>query len=57
MATERRGAATLDSAQHFQLLPRQPGPVALDEVLAVWSDDIGHLEGGPSHFFCNFRDR
>ncbi|SRR6266540_4750485 len=55
--TERRRAAALDGAQHFQLLPRQPGAVALDEVLAVLSDDIGHLEGGPIHFFCNFRDR
>src|SRR5215813_11710040 len=57
VATEGRGAAALDGAQHFELLPRQPGTVVLDEVLAVLLNDIGHLEGGPSHFFCNFRDR
>ena len=57
MATKRCGAATLDGAQHFPLLPRQPGAVALDEALAVLSNDIGHLEGGPIHFLCFLRDR
>ena len=50
MTTERRGAAALDGAQHFQMLSRKPGTVALDEVVAVLSNDVGHLEGGPSHF-------
>lgn len=57
MTTERRRAAMLDGAQHFQLLPGQSGPVALDEILAVLSNDIGHLEGGPIHFLCFLRDR
>ena len=57
VTAERRGAAAFDGAQHFQLLPAQPGPVALAEVLTVLSNDIGHLEGGPIHFFCSFRDR
>ena len=57
MTAECRRAATFDGAQHFELLPAQPGPVALDEVLTVLSNDIGHLEGGPIHFFCSFRDR
>jgi hypothetical protein len=57
MTPECRRAAMLDGAQHFQLLPGQSGPVALDEVLAVLSNDIGHLEGGPIHFLCFLRDR
>src|SRR3954451_8412362 len=57
MAAERCRAAMLDSAQHLQLLPCQPGTVALDEVLTVLSNDIGHLEGGPIHFLCFLRDR
>src|SRR4051794_7468718 len=57
MTAECRGAAAFDGAKHFQLLPGQPGAVALDEVLTMLSNDIGHLEGGPIHFFCSFRDR
>ena len=57
MTTECRRAAMLDGAKDFQLLPGQPRLVALDEVLAVLSNDIGHLKGGPSHFFCFLRDR
>src|SRR5712692_2049871 len=57
MTTECRRAAMFDGSQHFQLLPGQPGPAALDEVLAVLSNDIGHLEGGPIHFLRFLRDR
>ena len=57
VTTERRSAAAFDGAQHFQMLSRKPGAVALDEVFAVLSNDIGHLEGGPSHFLYFLRDR
>ena len=57
VTTEYCGAAMLDGAQHLQMLPSQPGAVALDEVFAMLSNDIGHLEGGPSHFLCFLRDR
>ena len=45
MTAECRGAAAFDGAQHFPLLPAEPGTVALDEVLTVLSNNIGHLEG------------
>ena len=57
VTTEYCGAAMLDGAQHLQMLPSQPGAVALDEVFAMLSNDIGHLEGGPIHFLCFLRDR
>jgi len=50
------GAATLDGVQHFLLGPGQPGATAFDEALALGANDIGHLEGGPHHFLCLFRD-
>ena len=49
MAAERRRAATLDGAQHPQMQPGQPGPVLLDEAVAVLPNDVGHLEGWPVH--------
>jgi len=38
------------------VVPRKPGTVLLDEAVLVLADDIGHLEGGPVHRFCNFRE-
>jgi hypothetical protein len=49
-------AATRDGVQHLPLCPRQPGPTAFDEALALGANDIGHLEGGPHHFLCLFRE-
>ena len=58
MSAERRRAAVLDGVQNPQMQPRQPGPVLLDEAVAVLPNDIGHLEGWPVHFFfCSFRER
>ena len=57
MAAQGGGAATRESAEHSPVLPRQPGPVCLDEAIAVLSDDVGHLEGWPGHRFCSRRDR
>ncbi len=50
------GAATLDGVQHLPLCPGQPGPTAFDEALTLGANDIGHLEGGPNHFLCRFRE-
>lgn len=57
MATQRGRAAAREGAQHAPLLPRQPGPVGLDEAIAVLANDVGHLEGGPRPRFCSLRDR
>jgi len=57
MAAQRRRAAAREGAEHAPMLPRQPGPVCLDEALAVLPDDVSHLEGWPGHRFCNRRDR
>ena len=57
MATQGGGAAPREGAEHAPVLPGEPGPVRLDETIAVLSDDVGHLEGGPGHRFCSRRDR
>jgi len=56
VAAESCRAAVPDGAQHFQLWPGQMIPVAFDEAVARCTDDIGHLEGGPAHFFSSLRD-
>jgi hypothetical protein len=49
--------APLNGAEHAQVLRGQPRAVPLDELLAVLSNDVGHLEGWPGHRFCSLRDR
>ena len=44
VAAERCRAAVLDGEQHAEMQPGQPGPVLLDEAVAMRADDIGHLE-------------
>jgi hypothetical protein len=56
VATQRSGAATLDGMQDFNLCPRQPGPAAFDEALALRANNIGHLQSGPNHFLCFLRE-
>ncbi len=56
VAAQRGGAATLDGVQYLPLCPRQPGPTAFDEALALRANDIGHLKGRPDHFLCFFRE-
>ena len=57
MAAERCRAAVLDGEEHAEMQPRQPGPVLLDEAVAMRADDIGHLERWPVHLLCSLRDR
>jgi hypothetical protein len=56
MAAQGGGAATRDGVQHLPLGPVQPGPSPCDEALTLGANDIGHLEGGPDHFFCSLRE-
>jgi hypothetical protein len=56
--TAQSGCATaLDGAEHFQVQPRQPASVFLDEALARLANDIGHLQGRPAHLRWRFRER
>jgi len=57
VSAQGSGATALDGLQYFQMRPPQPGSVVLDEALALRANDVGHLEGGPAHFLCSFRDR
>jgi len=57
MSAQSRSATTLDSQQHFDVQPVQPRPVAFDEAFAMLAKNIGHLEGGPTHFLMSFRER
>src|SRR4051794_8191752 len=52
MSAQRRRAATLDCAQHPEVLPLQSGSVLLGEALARCTNDIGHLEGWRIHLLC-----
>jgi hypothetical protein len=57
VAAQSGGAATLDGIEHLPLGPSQPGPAPFDEAFALGANDIGHLEGGPNHFFlCRRRE-
>ena len=57
MAAQRRGAAAHEGAEHATVLAREPGPVCLDETIAVLSDDVGHLKGWPGHRVWSRRER
>ena len=57
MATQCRRATARDGAEYAVVLRGQPGPVRLDEAIAVLSNDVGHLKGWPRHRFCSRRDR
>jgi len=50
MTTQSRGAAVPDGAEHFQLLKAETRPVSVEKAVALCTDEIGHLQGGPAHF-------
>jgi hypothetical protein len=51
MPAQGGGPTALDRAQDTKVLHGQPGAVGLDEACALSTDDVGHLEGWPSHRF------
>lgn len=57
MSAERCGAAVLNGEEDTEVEPCQPGPVPVDEAVAVRANDVCHLEGWLVHFLCSFRDR
>src|SRR5208282_1560097 len=57
MPAESRRAAASDRTQYFPVDPVDPAEVILNEAIALGTNDIGHLEEGPSHFFLSLRER
>ena len=57
VSAEGRRAAVLDGKENAEMQPRQPGPVPVDEAVAVRANDVCHLERWPVHFLCSLRDR
>jgi hypothetical protein len=55
VATEGRGAATLDGRQHFLMARRQPSVATFDEVRARGADEIGHFQRRPIHLLFRAR--
>src|SRR5688572_32956326 len=55
MTAERCGAAPRDRSNNLELLNSQG--VLVDEVIALCSEDIGHLDGGPAHSPFGLRRR
>ena len=51
MSAERCRAAMLDGKEDAEMQPRQPGPVPVDEAVAMRANDVGHLERWPCSFF------
>lgn len=49
MTAKRCGSAAHDGSDHFELL--NPEVMFVDEVVGLSTEDIGHLEGGPVHWF------
>ena len=59
MSAERSRAAVLDNVANriAEMQPRQPGPVPVNEAVAVRANDVCDLERRLVHFLCSFRDR
>jgi len=56
MSTKRSRAAALNGGQHFQMQAVEPVPVVLDELPSCDSNEIGHLERWPGHYFFGLPD-
>jgi hypothetical protein len=50
MTAERRGPTAQNGAKRFELLKAKARSIPIQEAIAVHAKNVGHLEGGPSHF-------
>src|SRR5258708_37389993 len=50
MTAQRCGAAAQNGPKRFELLKAKAGSIPIQEAIAVRAKNVGHLEGGPSHF-------
>src|SRR5665213_2757393 len=49
MPAQCGGATPCDGQQHFDMLPADPLAASLDETSSRGADEIGHLQGRPTH--------
>ena len=49
MSAQGSGAAALNGTKGFELLKVEARSIPLQEAIALHVEDVGHLEGGPSH--------
>ena len=54
MAAQGGGAAALNGAKRFELLKAKARSIPIQKAIALRAQNVGHLEGGPSHS-CFFR--
>src|ERR1019366_7818940 len=50
MTAQRCGAAAQNGPKRFELLKAKAGSIPIQKAIALHAKDVGHLEGGPSHF-------
>ena len=55
VSSEGSGAATADCPERLELLEIEAGEVAFQESVALRTEDISDLHGGPAHGFCGRR--
>src|SRR5215469_9886361 len=51
MTTQGGGAAALNGTKGFVLLKVEAGSIAIQEVVALRTEDVGHFEGRPGHAY------
>jgi hypothetical protein len=50
MTAQSCGATVQNGTKRFELLKAKAGSIPIQEAIALHAKDVGHLEGGPSHF-------
>ena len=50
MAAKRCGATAENGPKRFELLKVKAGSIPIQGAITLLTNDVGHLEGGPSHF-------
>ena len=55
VSAESGGTATQDGPECLQLLIAEAGLIAFQELVALRTEDVGHLHGGPAHGFSGRR--
>jgi hypothetical protein len=57
MTAQCRGTAANDGIEHLAMRPSKMRLLLFPETVARRADDVGHLEGGPSHRFISLLER
>src|SRR5215469_15363416 len=51
MSTQGRGAAALNGTKGFELLKVEARSIPIQKAIALRTQNVGHLKGGPTHGF------